>query len=243
MATDTNREKAIAAVRAFNRFYTKQIGILEAHYLKSQFSLTQMRVIYELAHHENTTATDLIKQLGIDPGYLSRILDGFEKQRLIKKTQSKEDGRQIVLALTKQGEKAFAPLDAGASEQVGAMLGKLSTSEQDRLVKAMGEVEELLGEPSKDVPCILRSHRPGDIGWVTYRHGALYAQEYGYDERFEALVAEVAAKFIQNFDPKRERCWIAERNGETIGSVFLVKASDDVAKLRLLYVEPAARGI
>ena len=243
-----DQTNAIQQIRSFNRFYTKQIGVLESSYLHSQFSLAEVRILYELAHREHVIAKELETELAIDAGYLSRILENFENQGLIRKEKSKDDARRIDLSLTGKGKKAFAPLDQGASNQIGAMIGKLSAAQLEQLLQAMKTIASLLAADS-DVATqpsassfTLRAHRPGDIGWVTYRHGVLYAQEYGYDERFEALVAEVAAKFVQNFDPKRDRCWIAEKDGERVGSVFLVKASPRVAKLRLLLVEPSARG-
>jgi DNA-binding MarR family transcriptional regulator/N-acetylglutamate synthase-like GNAT family acetyltransferase len=238
----------IDIVRRFNRFYTRQIGVLHEGWLSSPFSLTEARVLYELAHREKSTATEVANELGLDAGYLSRILSGFEKHGLVEKTPSEADGRQTLLALTKEGSKAFAPLEAGTIEQVGAMIEGLAESDRGRLTGAMQTIQELLevgGESTRatKTPYLLRPHQSGDMGWVVYRQGVLYAQEYGYDETFEALAAEIVAKFIQNYDAKRERCWIAERDGEIVGSVFLVAGSKTVAKLRLLYVEPAARGL
>jgi DNA-binding MarR family transcriptional regulator/GNAT superfamily N-acetyltransferase len=237
-------DRRIAAVRRFNRFYTRQIGLLQDGYLDSPFSLTQVRVLYELAHRDATSASELSRELGIDAGYLSRILRGFERIGLIHREASDSDARRSILRLTEQGREAFAPLDARSQEDIGAMLGGLSDPEQARLVEAMELIERLLGprgEPK--VPYVLRPHRPGDMGWVVLRHGVLYAREYGWDERFEALVASVVADFIKQYDPRRERCWIAERGGEPVGSVFLVKGPESVAKLRLLLVEPEARGL
>ena len=232
------------SIRKFNRFYTRQIGLLRKGYLDSPFSLTEVRILYELAHRERPTASELSKELGIDPGYLSRTLQRFRKRGLIGRKLSSADARQAHLSLTKKGSAAFAPLEAKSQSQIAAMLGNLSALEQKRLVGAMHTIEKLLGaKPERKPAYLLRPHRTGDMGWVIHRHGALYAQEYGWDERFEALVAEIAAKFIQNFDPKRERCWIAEKDGATVGSIFLVRKSDKVAKLRLLLVEPSARGL
>jgi DNA-binding MarR family transcriptional regulator/GNAT superfamily N-acetyltransferase len=237
-------EQTIQAVRSFNRFYTRQIGVLREGLLKSPFSLTELRVLYEIAHRDMPAATALCQQLGLDPGYLSRILRGFGKRGLIHKSASRADGRQSLLELTARGKKIFAALDARQSEEVASMLSRLPTTGQARLVQAMGAIESVFGAGSEPrTPYILRPHQPGDMGWVVHRHGVLYAQEYGYDETFEALVAEIVAGFIQHFDPKRERCWIAERDGEIVGSVFLVKKSTTVAKLRLLLVEPSARGL
>jgi len=237
-------ERRVAAVRRFNRFYTQQIGVLQEGLLKSPFSLTEVRVLYELAHRENVTAAELMKDLGLDRGYLSRILSEFERRGFVRKSTSKKDSRQNELSLTALGRKAFAPLNRRSEEEVATMLGRLAEPEQRRLVEAMKTVESLLGPRKKAAePYVLRPPRPGDIGWVIHRHGALYCQEYGWDESFEALVAEISAKFMQNFDAKRERCWIAEKDGEIVGSVFVVKKSKDVAQLRMLLVEPSARGL
>jgi DNA-binding MarR family transcriptional regulator/N-acetylglutamate synthase-like GNAT family acetyltransferase len=237
-------DQLVDAMRRFNRFYTKQIGVLHEGLLGSQFSLTEVRVLYELAHREMPTATALAKELDLDSGYLSRILRRFETRRLVGKCASTTDGRQSLLSLTPRGRKVFAPLNARSHREVAAMLGPLSATEQRHLLSAMATIERLLGDrPAPQVPYLLRPHQPGDMGWIIHRHGALYAQEYGWDERFEALVAEIAAHFIQHLDSKCERCWIAERDGNIVGSVFLVKNSKTVAQLRLLLVEPMARGL
>jgi DNA-binding MarR family transcriptional regulator/GNAT superfamily N-acetyltransferase len=234
----------VEAVRRFNRFYTKQIGVLDEGLLQSPFSLTEVRVLYELAHHESLTASELAKDLGLDAGYLSRILRRFEYCGFLERSPSQTDGRRSHLRLTQQGRDAFAPLDQRSHDEVAALMDKLPATEQKRLLAAMQAIENTLAPPpAATTPYLLRSHQPGDMGWIIHRHGVLYAQEYGWNEEFEALVAEIAARFIQTFDPKRERCWIAERNGEIVGSVFLVRQSDKVAKLRLLLVEPAARGL
>jgi len=234
----------VEAVRRFNRFYTKQIGVLHERLLRSPFSLTEARVIYELAHHEKTTATELCNELGLDAGYLSRLLRSFKKRGLVDKELSQTDGRQNLLSLTEQGQEAFATLNVRSRNEVGATLSDLSPVDQNRLVKAMQTIEGLLGASTEHrVPYLLRLHQPGDMGWVVHRHGVLYAEEYGWDEQFEALVAGIVAKFIQHYYPKQERCWIAEMEGDIVGSVFLVKQSKTVAKLRLLLVEPKARGL
>ena len=234
----------VAAVRRFNRFYTRQIGLLDEGLLNSPFSLTEVRTLYELAQREKTTAAELCKTLGLDAGYLSRILSSFEKTNLIEKKESPKDARQTLLSLTKKGRNAFAPLNARSEEQVKAMLGQLSPKKQDHLVQAMQTIEGSLAREAEPLRSyVLRQPRPGDMGWVVYRHGILYQQEYGYDERFEALVAGIVAEFIQNLDAARERCWIAESDGENLGSVFLVRKSQTVAKLRLLLVDPSARGL
>jgi DNA-binding MarR family transcriptional regulator/GNAT superfamily N-acetyltransferase len=243
-SVSTRIDENIHAVRAFNRFYTRQIGVLREGLLKSPFSLTELRVLYEIAHRQQPTATELCQQLGLDPGYLSRILRGFEKCGLVRKSASEADGRQSLLGLTARGKQTFAALDTRQSAEVATMLRRLPTAGQARLVQAMRVIETVLSDrPESKTPYILRTHQPGDMGWVVHRHGVLYAQEYGYDESFEALVAEIVAKFIQHFDPRRERGWIAEKDGEIVGSVFLVKKSKTVAKLRLLLVEPSARGL
>ena len=236
--------QAIAAIRRFNRLYTKQIGVLNEGLLNSTYSLTEVRVLYELANGGSTTATSLGAELSLDPGYLSRILRKFQDSGLLERTPSESDARNMVLTLTDKGHAAFRPLNAASNAQVEAILSKLTMEEQGQLLGAMQRIERFLQLDSKPPePYLLRPHQPGDIGWVVYRHGILYAQEYGWDERFEALVAEIAAAFIQNFEPRCERCWIAERDSEIVGSVFLVKKDDDVAKLRLLLVEPSARGL
>jgi len=235
--------QAVGAVRQFNRFYTKQIGALGDQHLDSPFSLTEVRVLYELDRRDMMTATDLSKELGLDAGYLSRILRGFEKKELILRRPSESDGRQSILLLTDKGRQAFAPLNQRAGQAVERLLTVLSASEQSQVIEAMRKIQALLGGGrERNAPYILRTHQPGDMGWVVHRHAVLYAREYGYDERFEALVAEIVAKFIHHFDPARERCWVAERDGDILGSVFLVKHTEQVAQLRLFLVEPTARG-
>jgi DNA-binding MarR family transcriptional regulator/N-acetylglutamate synthase-like GNAT family acetyltransferase len=232
----------IEAMRRFNRFYTKQIGVLHEGLLKSPFSLAEGRVLYELAHREKAVATALSNELSLDSGYLSRILRSFKNRGLIAKETSKADGRHSLLSLTPKGQEAFAALNTSAREEIRAMLGGLPPTAQSRLIDAMGTIQNLLGaRPDKKAPYLLRPHQPGDMGWVVHRHGALYAQEYGWDDQFEAVVASIVAKFIQNYDAKRERCWIAEKDGEPVGSVFLVSRSKKIAQLRLLLVEPSAR--
>jgi DNA-binding MarR family transcriptional regulator/GNAT superfamily N-acetyltransferase len=246
MALSTDLDRRVEAVRRFNRFYTRKIGVLGEGLLDSPYTLTQARVLYELAHRERPTASDLVKDLGLDPGYLSRILRGFEKHGLLARAPSTEDARQRHLTLTPQGRKAFASLDRITRQQIAALLSPLSEPQQTQIETAMQQIEGVLGDDAPTpVPAgyRLRPHRPGDMGWVVHRHGALYAAEYGWDESFEALVAEIVAGFIKHFDPTRERCWIAEGEGQILGSVFLVQDSPAVAKLRLLLVEPAARGL
>jgi DNA-binding MarR family transcriptional regulator/N-acetylglutamate synthase-like GNAT family acetyltransferase len=234
----------IDSVRRFNRFYTKQIGVLRKGYLDSAFSLAEGRVLYEIAHRDRPIAAELSKDLDLDPGYLSRLLAKFEKQGLLARKASGDDARLSHLSLTARGRQAFAPLEARSQKHASMMLSKLSAADQQRLVDAMQTIEKLLGaEPQGTAHYSLRDPRPGDMGWVVQLHGAFYAAEFGWDESFEALTAEIVAKFVQNFDPERERCWIAERNGVNLGCVFLVKKSNQVAKLRLLLVDPSAHGL
>jgi DNA-binding MarR family transcriptional regulator/GNAT superfamily N-acetyltransferase len=238
----------VEVVRQFNRFYTQQIGVLQEKLLDSPFSLTESRVLYELAQRHEATASELAEPLKLDTGYLSRILHGFGKRGLLTRKASAADKRQRNLSLTKKGQQTFAALNARSQEEIAAMLGRLPATEQTRLVEAMRTIQSLLnGQPGMKAGLatsyLLRPHQPGDLGWVIYRHGVLYAEEYGYDETFEALVAEIAAHFVQHFDPKKECCWIAEREGEIVGSIFLVKKAATIAKLRLLLVEPSARGL
>lgn len=236
-------EGRIAAVRRFNRLYTRKIGVLHEGLLGSPLSLTEGRVLYELAQRAPTTASELVGKLALDSGYLSRILSGFGKRGFVARRPSEEDARQVVLTLTDLGRETFTTIDARSQNEITALLAPLSSADQARLVKALKTVETLLGEPPDlGAPSyILRSHQPGDIGWIIHRHGVLYAEEYGLDETFEALVAKIAAAFLESFDHRRERCWIAERGGEIVGSVLLVKDSQEIAKLRLLYVEAGAR--
>jgi len=242
--SDRAFDQRVADVRRFNRFYTRQIGLLQEGYLESPFSLSEVRVLYELAHRERPTATELGRDLGLDAGYLSRILAGFQKRGLLKRAQSERDGRQSHLSLTPRGQAAFAPLNTRSRDEIGAMLGALPPAEQARLVQAMHAIEGILGaKPEPKAPYLLRPHKPGDMGWVVHRHAALYAQEYGWDERFEAMVAGIVKQFIERYDPKRERCWIAEKDGEIVGSAFLIAHSKTVAQLRLMLVEPKARGL
>lgn len=237
-------EQRVNAVRHFSRFYTRKIGLLQDALLESPFSLTQARVLYELAHRREVTATDVAVTLGLDHGYLSRTLRGFDDQGLIDRKRAKEDGRQIALSLTTKGRKAFAALDHQSQHDMGALLRPLSESDQARVVAAMSTIERLVGGQKPDrASFILRPHKPGDMGWVVARHGALYAEEYGWDISFEALVAEIVAQFITSFDPACEACWIADMDGEAVGSVFLVRESTAVARLRLLIVDPKARGL
>jgi DNA-binding MarR family transcriptional regulator/GNAT superfamily N-acetyltransferase len=246
----------IEAVRKFNRFYTRRIGVLHEGLLETRFTLTESRLLWELAHRDSPTATDLARELKLDPGYLSRLLSGFKQRGLIKSTRSNEDARQVRLSLSAAGRRAFAPLNTRSQADVSGLLVTLTEPQQQQMLQAMATLEKLLGTDGNSgerhkAAYLLRPHHAGDMGWVISRHGALYAGEYQFDLRFEALVARIAADFIERFDARREACWIAERDGGNVGSVFLVQARDDatqapldgVAQLRMLLVEPAARGL
>jgi DNA-binding MarR family transcriptional regulator/GNAT superfamily N-acetyltransferase len=240
-------EQRAEAVREFNRFYTRRIGALGEGHLGSKFSLTEVRVLFELANRRHPTASEIAETLGLDRGYLSRTLRAFQKRGLVTTKTGPGDRRRTLLRLTPAGQRAFSPLDTRARADIVAMLEPLPAGDQRRILDAMRAIRGSLGHPQAapeaTVPYTLRSHRPGDMGWVVHRHGVLYCEEYGWDERFEALVARVAAEFVEKFDPARERCWIAERDGEIVGSIFVVAKSKTVAKLRLLLVEPSARGL
>jgi DNA-binding MarR family transcriptional regulator/GNAT superfamily N-acetyltransferase len=249
MAPSAPREaQHVAAVRRFNRFYTQTIRVLDQGYLHSAFSLAEVRVLYEIAHRDSPAAVDLCGDLGLDAGYSSRILRRLEKLGLVTRESAQHDKRKSLLALTARGRETFADLDSRASREISRLLEPLSGSDRARLAGALGTAEELLGgkpAPLERTPdsWVLRTHRPGDIGWVIERHGALYAKEYGWDVRFEGLVAKIAGAFLEKNDPARERAFIAELDGRRVGCVFLVRASKTVAKLRLLLVEPEARGL
>lgn len=237
-------QEQVELVRGFNRFYTKQIGLLREGLLKTPFSLTQARVLYELSTRPGLRSTDLIRDLGLDPGYLSRLLKGFEKQGLIRRSNSKEDRRAYLLVPTAEGRAEFKRVNQRSQAEILEMLEPMTAAQRQRLADSMTEIRALLDPPASVEPAFrIRTHQPGDIGWVIARHGALYAQEYEWDVTFEGLVAGIAGKFLERFDETCERCWIAERNGEPIGSVFLVRQSKTVGKLRLLLVEPSARGL
>lgn len=229
------------AIRRFNRFYTRQIGVLHEHLLESDFSLTEVRILYELAHRPMLTTSDLCRELDLNAGYLSRVVAGFERKGLLAKTRSPADARATQLTLTKKGHATFAPLNDASKREIMAMLKTMSEPEQRQLVDAMGQISTLLGESERSY--ILRDPQPGDMGWVVHRHGALYAQEYGWNAEFEALVADIVARFVREFDRNAERCWIVEKGGKIAGSVFVVRHDLETAKLRLLYVEASARGL
>jgi DNA-binding MarR family transcriptional regulator/GNAT superfamily N-acetyltransferase len=242
MAASAQLGNRVAAVRRFNRFYTQHLGVLSDGWLDSPFTLTQARVLYEIRQREHATATDIGRDLGLDPGYLSRILRGFEKNGLIRRQVSPDDGRQSLLSITGKGRKTFEPLETRTLEQVGEVLGRLTPPQQDRLVAAMGSIEQLIAAEPKDAAVVLRNPKAGDLGWVVQRHAELYFEEYGWTDNFEGVCAEIVADFIRKFDPARERCWIAEMDGRNVGCVLLVKDSDEVARIRLLLVDPLARG-
>lgn len=232
----------IGAVRHFNRFFTRQIGVLHEGLLHSPYSLTEARIIFELANRSNLTASDLGNELGLDAGYLSRILNKLEQQKLIEKNRSDDDGRQRLISLATEGQKVFSLLDNRSNDEVSEMLSEFKESDRVRLIEAMNTIEDIFDHGCKNAgPFYIRHHEPGDMGWVISQHGLLYHQEYGWDGSFEAFVARICADFIDHYDPQKERCWIAEMDGEPVGSVFCIKASEDVAKLRMLIVTPKAR--
>lgn len=234
----------VSAIRAFNRFYTRKIGVVDGM-ASSPFSLAEARVLYELAHRQKPTATDIRKELGLDAGYMSRILRDFERRKLVAREQSKADERQRFLSLTVKGRRVFAPLDERSNRDVAAMIEAVTPARRNQLVQAVDTVRRLLGDKTEATrtPYLLRLHQPGDMGWIVYRQAILYSEEYGWDGTYEALAAEIVAQFIRNYDPKWERAWVAEKDGERAGAVFVAKGADGVAKLRLLHVESAARGL
>jgi DNA-binding MarR family transcriptional regulator/N-acetylglutamate synthase-like GNAT family acetyltransferase len=235
-----DNENHVSAVRAFNRFYTRQLGVLGQRLL-GPFSLSEARVLYELAHRDGAAAKEIGTELDLDAGYLSRIVQKFDDDGLVNRKPLPEDRRQNQLNLTAKGRQAFAKLDRSSHDDVAGMLRRLPENDRRRLTAAMATIEGLL-DGTQAPAARLREPRPGDMGWVVQSHGAQYAREYGFDSSFEALVAEIAAKFLSSFDASRERCWIAELDGAPVGSIFLVRHDDEVAKLRLLLVEPAGRG-
>jgi len=236
-------DRQIAAMRHFSRRYTQKIGVLRARLLQSSFSLTEARLLFELAQRKDAVAGELARELDLDPGYLSRILQGFQRKGLLQRRPAREDARRGLLNLTARGRAAFAVLDRRSRAEVAAMLGPLPEADRVRLLGAMRQIEQILLPDTAAPPFEIRTHRPGDIGWVISRHGSLYAREYGWDISFEAMVAEIGARFIREFNPAREVCYIAERAGEPVGSVFIVAKSARVAQLRMLIVDPAARGL
>ena len=233
----------VAAVRQFNRFHTRLVGALNDRMLASSFALPQVRVLYEIAHTDGLSAADLARSLGMDAGYLSRLIGGLEAEGLISRTPSQANARRLILVLTEKGRATSAALEETSAQEVAALLAKLPDAEQRQVVGAMQRIQRLIGERRTDAPFILRDPEPGDVGWIVHRQAALYKQEYGWDWTCEALIAEIASGFIRTYDPSCERCWVAEREGEIVGSVFAVRGTPDVAKLRMLYVEPSARGL
>lgn len=247
ISNETVHDSQVAAVRRFNRHYTRTVGLLDQHLLNSPYSLTEARVLFEIAHRDNPTAKEIGASLDLDAGYLSRMVQSFTEQGLITREPRPSDRRQQGLALTATGRAAFDRLVDSSRDEIGRMLNELSTADRARLVGAMTTIEHVLhrdaGAKGLASRVTLRSHRPGDMGWVIQQNGALYASEYGWDISYEALVAEIAAQFIKTFNPACERSWIAEIDGERLGAVFVVRQSDEVAKLRLLLIDPAGRGI
>ena len=237
-------DQQVSAIRRFNRFYTRKIGVLDGM-ASRPFALAEARVLYEVAHRERPTATDVRKELGLDAGYLSRILRGFERQHLVKREASKADERQRILSLTPKGRKAFALLNDRSNADVAGMLEGLSPAQRKQLVEAVQTIVRLLGDDEKErrAPYLLRQHHPGDLAWIVERQTVLYVEEYGWDGSYEGLAAEIVARFIKQYDARRERCWIAERDGHRVGAVLVANASDDTAQLRLLHVEAEARGL
>lgn len=238
-------DNRIDQVRKFNRFFTRKIGALREGLLHSSYSLTEVRILFEIANSDNPTAAKLSRELGLDAGYLSRCLARFEEHGLTDRVRSEHDGRQFNIRLTQEGTKLFSLLDRRSRDEVAEILNELDEEEQQKLLKSMADIETILDRKSfkySDV-FFLRTHQSGDMGWITHRHGVLYSREYGWDERFEALVAQITADFINGFKPERERCIVAEINGEIMGSIFVVQSNETEAKLRLLYVEPKARGL
>jgi DNA-binding MarR family transcriptional regulator/GNAT superfamily N-acetyltransferase len=242
MASGSEVRQRVAAVRRFNRFYTRQIGVLNEGLLDSSFSLTEVRVLFELSQRRRATATELLAALALDGGYLSRMLRRFARAGLVTRAPSREDRRRTLLALTAKGREVFAALDERSNAEVRAMLDRLAPARQARVLAGMRAIESLL-EPREAPVVALRGPVPGDMGWITHRHGVLYAEEYGWDWTFEALVGEIVSRFVTGLDAARERCWIADVDGEVAGSIFCVRQSATVARLRLLYVEPWARGL
>jgi DNA-binding MarR family transcriptional regulator/GNAT superfamily N-acetyltransferase len=233
----------VDAVRAFNRFYTRVLGLLDEGLAHTPYSLTEARVLFELAQRGRLEVADLRTRLGVDAGYLSRILARFEADGLVARERSAADARRQVIRLTSQGDDAFRALDARSADDVRALLGRVSEPGQDRLVDAMRTVQRLLSEPKGAPEITVRQLGPGDLGWVVNRHGVLYAREYDWNDEFEALVARIVAEYVEEHEPKRDRAWIAEVDGQPVGSVFCVHKDARVAQLRLLLVEPSARGL
>jgi len=239
-------ETDISDFREFNRFHTRLVGALNEHLLASEYTLPQVRVLYEIANappKRRPSARDLSETLGMDPGYLSRIVSRFVDDRLVERRPSERNAKRLELTLTGKGRTVFAGLDAASTKEAAALFENLSETERRELIGAMNRIRRLLGDGPRDATFILRDPEPGDLGWITHQQARLYAKEYGWDWTFEALVAEIVGQFAKTFDPSCERCWVAERDGEVIGSVFIVRQDDKTAKLRLLYVDERARGL
>ena len=239
----TRADNATAAIRDFNRFYTRQIGLLDQSFLGSPFTLTEVRVLYELAHRASPTATEIARELSLDAGYLSRLLKKFERQGHLVRGRDAADGRQRPLRLTKTGRRMFDGLDRASGERISTMIAALTPGQVSELVGSMQAVRRFLQSDAAEAAYSLRPLRVGDVGWIIHRQGLLYAEEYGWDVTYEGLVAEILGNFLKQLDPAAENAWVAERNGAIVGSVFLVRESATIAKLRLLYVEPSARGL
>jgi DNA-binding MarR family transcriptional regulator/N-acetylglutamate synthase-like GNAT family acetyltransferase len=244
MATPNSvSRQRVDSIRTFNRFYTGKIGVLGAGLLDTGYSLTEVRVLYEIAHRDQVLAADLVRELALDAGYLSRILLRFRQRGWLTRERSQSDGRRSLLRLTPRGTKMAASLEARAREEIGELLAPLPVDQQVKLQSHLEGVQTLLGStPVQHRDITLREHRAGDMGWIIQQHGALYAQEYGWNEQFEALVAEICVKFLRSFDPSCERCWIAECAGVAVGCIMLVRSSRTIGKLRLLLVDPSQRG-
>ena len=233
----------VTAVRRFNRFYTRAIGVLDRAYLGGPYTVTEARVLYEIAQADGTTPGAIANALALDAGYLSRIVARYERDGLVARERSPNDGRSVVLRLTPQGRESFAALDARSAVKAKALVDGLSALDQARVAQALDTAQALLEPKAANALVTLREHRPGDMGWVTEQHALIYGREYGWGVGIESVTARICADFLEKQDPARERCWIAERNGERIGSVFLVKESEEVARLRLLLLTPSARGL
>ena len=241
----TEADETVTAVRRFNRFYTRAIGVLDRAYLGGPYTLAESRVLYEIAHAEPVTPGAIAAPLDLDAGYLSRMLGRLERDGLIARERSASDGRSVTLRLTPRGRDQFATLDARSAALVRTLLGDLSGAERARLTGALDAARGLLEGEARDAPIVLRPHQAGDMGWVVERHALVYGQEYGWGAGIEGVTARICADFLEHYDPARERCWVAERGGERLGCVFLVKEPDtaDVARLRLLLLTPEARGL
>ncbi|MBV9733825.1 MAG: MarR family transcriptional regulator [Verrucomicrobia bacterium] len=242
--TSSGADSRIAAFRRFNRFYTQKIGVLDRCYLQSEFSVGEGRVLYELAQRDETTASEISASLGLDMGYLSRILAKLERQQLIRRASAEQDARQRLIQVTPKGRKAMSTLESRSEKQAGSLLAELTDPQQTSILQAMSQIRAALGDSKgTNEPYIIRTHRTGDLSWIAHRHAILYNKEYGLNQAFEALVLDITAHFLKHYDPEAERCWVAERSGEILGCVLLVKSSKQIAKLRLLLVEPSARGL